>query len=85
MAMPRSRLDAYAFANAAGMVCSLIILFYAVMVWFGAFEGSIIYNQYPIPFTFNSISLIIGFIETYVMGYISGWIFAKLYNTFSRK
>ena len=78
-------LRAYAFGHAFGIVSIIALLFYAVMVWFGSYDGSIIINQYPLGFSFNSWTLIIGLIETYVLSYIGGWIFAKVYNRALRR
>jgi len=75
-----SRLSPYAFGHALGIVSVLALLLYAVMVWFSNYSGAVIIQQYPIAFSFNSWTLIIGLIETYVLSYIGGWIFVKVYN-----
>jgi len=73
-------LSPYALGNALGLVSALLLAFYAVMSWLSSYNPSIIISQYPIPFSFGNLSLIIGLFQTYVMGYIGGWIFAKIYN-----
>ncbi|MCH7568922.1 MAG: hypothetical protein IIA87_05900 [Nanoarchaeota archaeon] len=82
---PIAKLSPYAFGNAIGIVSAIGLFFYAVMVWFGDFSGAIITSQYPIPFSFNSWTILIGLIETYVFSYIGGWIFVKIYNKTIRK
>jgi len=76
----RTKLSAYAFGHAAGIVSIIALLLYAFMTWFGDFNGSIIIQQYPINFSFDNWTVIIGLIETYVLAYIGGWIFVKIYN-----
>ena len=71
----------YAFGHAFGIVSVLALILYAVMVWFGSYDGTIIINQYPLGFSFDNWTIIIGLIETYVLSYIGGWIFAKVYNS----
>ena len=72
------KLKIYAFANALGIVSALALFFYAVMSWLDAtYTGAVIIQQYPIPFSFNDFSLIVGIIETYVLSFIAGWIFAN--------
>ncbi len=75
-----SKLNSFALGNSLGIVSAIMIAFYAVMVWFGGFNGNIIIQQYPLGFSFNDWTLLIGLIETYAMGYILGWILAKVYN-----
>ena len=83
---PRSaRLSAYGFGHALGIVSILALLLYAIMYWFGNFDASIILNQYPLGFSFDDWTIIIGLIETYVLSYIGGWIFVKIYNKASRQ
>jgi hypothetical protein len=82
---PRSaKLSAYGFGHALGIVSVLALLLYAVMYWFGSYDASIVISQYPLGFSFSDWTIIIGLIETYVLGYIGGWIFAKVYNGASR-
>jgi hypothetical protein len=82
---PRSaRLNAYGFGHAFGIVSIIALLFYAVMSWFGGYNASIIINQYPLDFSFDDWTILIGLIQTYVLSYIGGWIFAKVYNKVNR-
>lgn len=76
-----SYINSFAFGNAIGIVSLLALVLSAIMVWFSAWSGSVIIEKYPIPFSFNNWSIILGFIEAYVLGYIGGWIVAKLYNS----
>ncbi|PIN89462.1 hypothetical protein COU60_03640 [Candidatus Pacearchaeota archaeon CG10_big_fil_rev_8_21_14_0_10_34_76] len=78
--MPRIKLSKYAFANSLGLVSGLIILIYAIMSWLSDFDTLAIASLFPLPFSFNSITLIIGVIQAYVLAYIFGWIFVKIYN-----
>jgi hypothetical protein len=73
-------LSPYAFGNSLGFVSVICLFFYAVMTWFGGFSSAIISQQYPIYFSFSDWTLIVGLIEAYVLGYIGGWVLAKIYN-----
>lgn len=83
LAPRNARLNAFAFGNALGKVAVIMVLVYAVMVWFGGFDGSVITSQFPLSFSFGSWTVILGLIEAYVMGYVFGWIFVKIYNKFA--
>jgi hypothetical protein len=74
------KLNAYGFGHAFGIVSIIALLFYAVMYWFGGYNSSMIINQYPLGFSFDDWTIIIGVVQTYVLGYIGGWIFVKVYN-----
>ena len=73
----------YALAHSLGIVSAIALLLYAAMSWFGSYDSSIVINQYPVPFSFSDWTIIIGLIQGYVLAYIGGWIFAKLYNKIS--
>lgn len=73
-------LSPYGFGHALGIVSAIALLFYAVMIWFGSFDSSLITSKYPLSFSFSNWTLLIGLIQTYVLSYIGGWIFAKVYN-----
>jgi len=75
-----NKFSPYAFGHAFGMVSVTAILFYAVMAWFSSYTGTVIIRQYPIAFSFFNWTIIIGLLQTYVLSYIGGWIFAKVYN-----
>ena len=74
------RLSAFALGHALGIVSIVALILYAVLSWFSGFNSAIIIGQYPIGFSFNDWTIIIGVIEAYVIGYIGGWILAKVYN-----
>ena len=76
----KTKLGPYAAGHALGMVSVVAILFYTVMVWFSDYNASVIIQQYPLRFSFYDWTLIIGFLQTYVLSYVAGWIFAKIYN-----
>jgi len=78
------RLSPYGFGQAFGIVSAIALLFYAVMFWLGDFDPSIIISQYPVSFSFEDFTIVMGLVETYVLGYIGGWIFARIYNKFAR-
>ena len=80
-----SYISPYALGNALGILSVIALLFYAVMVWFGSYNANFIIQQYPIPFKFSTISLLLGLIQTYVLSYIGGWILAKIYNSSLRR
>lgn len=75
-----AKLKPYALAHSFGLVSALAIVFYAIMSWLGDFDASVIAAQYPIPFSFDGVSFIIGLLQTYVFGFIGAWIFVKIYN-----
>ena len=76
----KAKLSPYALGHALGMVSVVALLFYTVMVWFGDYAGAIIIQQYPLSFSFYNWTIIIGLVQTYVLSYIAGWIFSKIYN-----
>lgn len=75
-----SKLRAYAFGHAFGLVSVIGLFFYGVMSWFSSYTGDVIIEQFPLSFSFNNWTLIIGLIEAYVLSYIFGWIFVQIYN-----
>ena len=81
----KTKLSPYAFGHALGMLSVVALLFYTVMVWFSDYSGAIIIQQYPLSFSFYNWTIVIGLIETYVLSYIAGWIFAKIYNETMRE
>jgi len=76
----KAKLGPYAFGHALGMVSVVALLFYTVMAWLSDYSGNIIIQQYPLTFSFYDWTIIIGLLQTYVLSYIAGWIFAKIYN-----
>jgi uncharacterized integral membrane protein len=75
-----SRLSSYAFGHSFGLVSVLGMLLYTIMAWFSNFNPAFVTNQYPLSFSVYDWTLIVGLLQTYVLGYIGGWIFAKIYN-----
>ena len=75
-----SRLKVHALAHALGILSLICIIFYALFVWFGGYDGIYVARQYPITFDFNDWTFIFGLVQSYVLGYVAGWIFAKIYN-----
>jgi len=75
-----SKLSSYGFGHALGVVSVVVMLLYAVMTWFGDFNSSIITQQYPLVFSFSDWTILLGLVQTYVLSYIGGWIFVKVYN-----
>lgn len=73
-------LSPYALGHSIGIAGVIVLLFYAVIVWFGAYSGELIVGKYPLPFSFSDWTIIVGLIETYVFGYVTGWIIANIYN-----
>jgi hypothetical protein len=76
----KSKLRPYAFGHSVGLISVIALLFYTFMAWFTDYNASIIIQQYPIVFSLNNWTIIIGLIQTYVLSYIGGWIFVKIYN-----
>jgi len=74
------RLSPYAFGHSFGILSVIALLFYAFMSWFAGYDSSFILRQYPLGFSFNDWTILIGIVQTYVMSYIGGWIFVKMYN-----
>jgi predicted lysophospholipase L1 biosynthesis ABC-type transport system permease subunit len=81
VSLGRSRgLSPYAFGNAFGVVSVIALLFYSVMVWFASFDVTVIISKYPLGFSFDDWTILIGLAQTYAMSYVGGWIFARIYN-----
>lgn len=75
-----STLRVHAMAHSLGMISLIITIFYALFVWFGGYEGIYVARQYPITFDFNDWTFLYGVLQSYVLGYLVGWIFARIYN-----
>ncbi len=75
-----SGLDAYAFGHALGILGVIMVLFYAVLAWFGGYSGYAFIEKFPIGFLFDDWTLFVGLVQAYVMGYVLGWIFVRVYN-----
>jgi hypothetical protein len=76
----KNKLNAYAFAHSFGIIGIISILFYALFVWFGEYNPALIVGQFPVGFEFNNLSFIFGVVQSYVLAYVVGWIFVKVYN-----
>ena len=59
----------------------LATVFYGLFVWFGDYDATFIVAQYPIAFAYNDWTFLFGLVQSYVLAYIFGWIFAKFYNS----
>jgi len=68
------------FAHALGMLALIAVVFFALFAWFGGFEGSDVTDSFPIGFSFHDWTFIFGLMQAYVIWYIAGWIFARIYN-----
>jgi len=68
----------YALGHALGM---LMIVFYGLFVWFGDYDPSFVVANYPIAFGFADWTFLFGLVQSYVLFYVLGWVFAKLYNS----
>lgn len=77
------KLNPYAFANALGLVSIIGMVVYGALVWFGGYDASVIVAQYPVSFAFDDWTFLFGIVQTYVISYVMGWIFARIYNRFS--
>lgn len=77
------KLNPYAFANALGLIGIITTVVYAALVWFGGYDASVIIAQYPVSFAFDDWTFLFGIVQTYVISYVFGWIFARIYNRFS--
>lgn len=71
----------YALGHAAGMMAMIVLIFYGLFVWFSDFDAAYLIAKYPIGFSFYDWTILIGLLQSYVMFYVMGWIFAKLYNS----
>ncbi len=69
------------FANATGMLALIAIVFYALFVWFGGYDGTTVSSSFPIGFDFDNLSFLFGLVQAYVIWYVAGWIFTKIYNS----
>jgi len=78
--VPIGALRPFAVGNAAGSVVVFLLLLFAVLTWFAGFNPTPILEDYPLEFSFNDWTIILGLIEGYVFGYVAGWIFARIYN-----
>jgi len=79
--MSFSGLRPYALGHALGMLSMLMVVFYGLFVWFGTYDATFIVAQYPIAFEFTDWTFLFGLVQSYVLGYVLGWVFAKLYNS----
>lgn len=79
-----SALSPYGFGQALGLTSLIGMVLLAVVFWFGGYDASVIISQFPVEFSFDDWTILIGIAQTYVIGYIGGWIFAKLYNRHAR-
>jgi hypothetical protein len=73
-------LGPYAFANSLGLTALIFTLIYAVMAWFGDYDAQVITGLFPVPFSFENWSILLGVAQIYVFSYVFGWIMAKIYN-----
>lgn len=71
----------YALGNALGLMSMIILIFYGLFVWFSDYETAFIIAKYPIGFSFYDWTILFGLLQSYVMFYVAGWVFAKLYNS----
>jgi|JYMV01.1.fsa_nt_gi hypothetical protein len=72
----------FSLAHAVGTLFAVAIFFFAFMSWFSNFDGTSIIDRYPLPFSFEDWTFLMGLIQSYVFGYVSGWIVAKVYNKY---
>ena len=71
----------YALGHALGIMSMVILVFYGLFVWFSNYDSLFIIAKYPIAFSFYDWTMLFGLIQSYVMFYVVGWIFAKFYNS----
>lgn len=76
-----SGLKPYALGHALGMMLLFTIVFYGLFVWFGDYDATFIIARYPIAFDFSDWTFIFGMMQSYVLAYVFGWVFAKFYNS----
>ena len=74
-------LKPYALGHALGMISMIVLVFYGLFVWFSNYESAFIIAKYPIAFSFYDWTMLFGLVQSYVMFYVMGWVFAKLYNS----
>ena len=70
----------YALGHAMGMMAMIVLVFYGLFVWFSDFDSAYIIAKYPIAFSFFDWTMLFGLLQSYVMFYVLGWVFAKMYN-----
>jgi hypothetical protein len=71
----------YAAGHAMGMLSMIVLVFYGIFVWFSNYESAFIVAKYPIAFSFFDWTMLFGLVQSYVMFYVLGWTFARLYNS----
>lgn len=74
-------LKPYALGHAMGMMSMIVLVFYGLFVWFSNYDFSFIVAKYPIAFSFYDWTFLFGLVQSYVMFYVLGWVFARLYNS----
>jgi hypothetical protein len=74
-------LKPHAMGHAMGMLSMIVLVFYGLFVWFSNYESAFIIAKYPIAFSFFDWTMLFGLVQSYVMFYVLGWAFAKLYNS----
>ena len=74
-------LKPYALGHTLGMMSMMILVFYGLFVWFSNYESAFLIAKYPISFSFYDWTILFGLVQSYVMFYVLGWVFAKLYNS----
>ncbi len=75
------RLGPWALGHSLGIVAVIFLFVVAFMSWVSSYyDADVIAVQFPISFSVYSWTLIIGFIQLYVFGYIAGFVLATLYN-----
>ncbi len=70
----------YALGHALGMMFLFMTVFYGLFVWFGDYDPTFVIARYPIAFDFGDWTFIFGLMQSYVLAYVFGWVFAKFYN-----
>lgn len=74
-------LKPYALGHALGMLSMIVLVFYGLFVWFSNYESAFIIAKYPIAFSFFDWTILFGLVQSYVMFYVLGWVFARMYNS----
>ncbi len=74
-------LKPYALGHALGTMSMMVLVFYGLFVWFSNYESAFIIAKYPIAFSFYDWTMLFGLVQSYVMFYVLGWIFARFYNS----
>ncbi len=77
----KTDLKPYALGHALGMMSMIVLVFYGIFVWFSDYESAFLIAKYPISFSFYDWTMLFGLVQSYVMFYILGWGFARLYNS----